>query len=161
MARTCTVCRHPDRPAIDQALINHRPFRSIAVQFSTSKSALIRHYDDHLPEALTKARAAEETAHADNLLDQVRGLRQRAGTILDTAERAGDLRAALGAIRETRACLELLLEVEGELDRRPQMNVLLSPEWVQVRTVLLVALRPYPEARRSVAECLASLESSG
>src|SRR4051812_11771148 len=116
MARTCTVCRHPDRPVIDQALINHRPFRSIAVQFSTSKSALIRHYDDHLPEALTKARAAEEMAQADDLLEQVKGLRDKAHSIVLTAEQAGDLRTALMGVRETRACLELLLEIEGELD---------------------------------------------
>ena len=160
MARTCTVCRHPDRPAVDMSLVNHRPYRHIAARFRLSTSALVRHHDDHLPATLASAKAAEETAHADDLLAQVRALRSKAMSLLLAAERQGDLRTALAGIREARACLELLLEVEGEIDRRPVVNVLVAPEWLAVRAELLDVLRGYPDARQAVAARLVALEGA-
>ena len=158
MARTCTVCRHPDRPAIDLALVNHRPYRNIAVQFRVSTSALVRHHDDHLPETLAKAKAAEETANADNLLAQVKALRNKSLSLLLAAEKAGDIRTALAGVKEARACVELLLEIEQRIDRRPTLNLLIAPEWLQARATLLEALRPYSEARAAVAAALVRLE---
>src|SRR5215210_3494991 len=128
--RHCTVCDHGDRPAVDMALVNHRPYRHIAAQFKLSTSALVRHHDDHLPEALTKAKAAAETANADDLLAQLRALRSKAMALLLKAEQAGDIRTALAGVREARSTLELLLEVEQRIDRRPTLNLLLAPEWL-------------------------------
>ncbi len=73
MARTCTICRHEKRADIDKALIARMPFRNIAGQHKVSKSALVRHLDDHIPAALLKAKDAEEIASADELLSQVGG----------------------------------------------------------------------------------------
>ena len=157
--RPCTVCTHPDRPAVDQAMVNHRPFRRISVQFGLSLSAVIRHHDDHLPEALTKAKAAEETARADDLLEQVRALRSKSLQLMLAAEKAGDLRTALAGIREARACVELLAEMSQAIDRRPTLNLLIAPEWLMVRSTLLEALGPYPEARTAVAASLVRLEA--
>ena len=144
MARRCTACAHPDRPAIDQALVNRRPFRTLAQQTGVSAWALLRHHDDHLPAELAKAQAAAEVAQADDLLDQVRALRSKALSLMLAAERQGDLRTALAGIREARACLELLLEVEGELDRRPTLNLLIDPQWLATRAMLLDALPGLP-----------------
>ena len=160
MPRVCTVCVHDDRPAVDQALVNHRPYRNIAAQFRLSTSALVRHHDDHLPETLTKAKAAEETARADDLLEQVRALRTKSLQLMLAAEKSGDLRTALAGIREARACLELLAELSQAIDRRPTLNLLIAPEWLVTRSTLLDALRPYPEARAAVAASLVRLEAS-
>lgn len=72
------VCSHKKRPDIEKALVERRPFRDIAGQHGVSKSALVRHYDDHLPSALLKAQAAREAADADALLAQVVDLRDKA-----------------------------------------------------------------------------------
>lgn len=56
--------------------------------------------------------------------------------------------------------LELLAKLRGELDERPQINVLLAPEWLTVRTALLEALWSYPEARTAVAARLQKLEAA-
>ena len=114
MPRPCTACRHPQREEIDRALVNGEPFRNIAKRFGTSSTAVFRH-KDHLPTALVKAHEAREVAHADDLLSHVRDLGERALRVLGAAEEAGDLRAATGAIREARGCLELLGKVTGEL----------------------------------------------
>ena len=158
MPRTCTVCTHPDRPALDQMLVNRQPFRHIAAQAGLSTSALVRHHDDHLPALLAQAKRAAETAQADDLLLQVKALRGKALELLRKAESEGDYRTALQGVREARACVELLLEVEGELDRRPQVHLWLAPEWLTVRGALLAALQPFPEARAAVAGRLLALE---
>ena len=157
MPRVCSVCTHPDRPAIDQALAGGKPLRETSALFRVSEDALWRHREDHLPATLAKAAEAAEAARADDLLAEVRDLKARALGILDTAEAAGDLRAAVAAIREARGCIELLAELAHELDRRPVLNVLLLPEWLQVRSALLEALQPYPEARTAVVARLETL----
>ena len=154
MARVCTVCTHPEREAIEGALVADTPSRAVADRFGLSKDAALRHKSDHLPATLVKSREAAEVAHADNLLGQVRELQARALSILDTAEATGDLRTALGAIREARGNLELLAKLLGELKEGTTLNMVVAPEWLQIRAVILTALDPYPDARLAVASAL-------
>lgn len=159
MPRTCTICTHAERAAIDAALIANEPYRHIAARFATSTGALQRHKDDHLPATLARAEAATETARGDSLLAQVQALKGKAISLLLKAEAAGDYRTALSGIREARACLELLAEMEGELNRAPQVNIILSPEWTRLRAVIIGALAPYPDARLAVAARLVDVEA--
>jgi hypothetical protein len=158
MPRRCTVCDHETRTSIETALISGAPLRDIAGRHGVSKSALERHKADHLPAGLAKAREAEEAARADDLLSEVRGLQARTLAILESAEASGEHRTALAAIAEARRNLELLGKLAGELDERPVVNVLVSAEWIVIRTVLLEALSPYPQAGTAVAERLVELE---
>jgi hypothetical protein len=159
--RSCNICTHPDREAIDEALVGGVGFSTLIAKYRVSKDSLSRHKGNHLPASLVMARAAEEVARADSLLDQVRTLQSRAYGILDKAEGTGDLRTALGAIREARGNLELLAKLLGELDERPQVNILVSPEWLSLRTKLLYALNTYPEARGSVLRVLEGVGDGG
>ena len=152
------MCDHETRTSIETALISGAPLRDIAGRYGVSKSALERHKADHLPAGLAKAREAEEAARADDLLSEVRGLQSRALAILEAAEASGEHRTALAAIAEARRNLELLGKLAGELDERPVVNVLVSAEWITIRTVLLEALSPYPQASTAVAERLVELE---
>ena len=158
MPRACTICTHPDREAIDEALVQGTPNRRIASHRDVSERAVRNHKANHLPETLVKANDAEEVAQADDLLAQVRDLQAKALGILNKAEEAGELRTALGAIREARGNLELLAKLLGELDERPQVNVLISPEWLELRAVIVTALEPHPQALRAV---VGALEGTG
>jgi hypothetical protein len=100
-----------------------------------------------------KAQEIVEVAQADALLAQVRTLHRRALAILDQSERAGDLRTALGGIREARGCLELLGRLEGELPA-PHLVLLADPAWLALQATILQALDPFPAARQAVAEAL-------
>ena len=158
MPRRCTVCNHPERNGIDQALVTGAPYRSVAKRFALSESAVYRHKTEHLPVHLLKAKEVEEAARADDLLDQVRTLQTHALDILGRAEKAGDLRTALAAISQARGNLELLGKLAGELDERPVVNLNVSPEWLDLRVLIVRALEPHPEARGAV---LSALESAG
>ncbi len=159
MPRRCTICTHKGRAKIDKALVVGEKFRHIAGQHGVSKSALVRHHDDHLPAALVKAQAATEAAQADALLAQVIDLRDKALDVLDTAQGSKDLRVALGAIREARGCVELLAKLAGQLKDAPTVNVVLMPEWRQLQAAILTALEPHIEARLAVASALSEVES--
>jgi hypothetical protein len=159
MPRVCTICTHDQRSAIDEALVGGESFRYVAERFGTSATALHRHKAEHIPPALSKAQEAQATAQADDLLAQIKGLRSKAVGLLLAAEKAGDIRTALLGVREARACLELLAEMEGELNRRPQVNILVLPEWERIRVTMLQALAPYPEARAAVAAALRGIDA--
>lgn len=159
MPRVCSVCTHPERAAIDAALLGGEPYRRIASRLGASTTALQRH-KAHIPAHLSTAHEAEAVASADDLLDQVRALQRKALDLLSKAEREGDYRTALAGVREARACLELLLEVSGELDRRSVVNIAVNPQWIQLRTVIVAALEPYPEARLAVADAIESRDGS-
>jgi len=154
MPRRCTVCDHPERHGIDEALVTGAPYRSVAKRFRLSESAVYRHKTEHLPAHLLKAREGEEVAQADDLLNQVRSLQSHALDILERAEKAGDLRTALAAISQARGNLELLAKLAGELDERPMVNLNISPQWLELRAVIVGALEPYSEARGAILRAL-------
>jgi len=178
MPRACTICSNPQRHAIDRALTSGDSYRRVAPRFAISPDATKRHAARHLPKRLTKAQAVREIAGADQLLDELRKLYARAHAILDTAEDGvmtvvrgkredavvaiPDLHAATRAIREARGCLELVAKVTGLLkDGAPSVtvNLVASPEWAALRTLILYALRPYPEALAALEAALAPREA--
>jgi hypothetical protein len=159
LARRCTVCTHPDVERINAALVaGELSYRAIAKRFGISKQAVGRHAQNHLPATLARAQDAEEVAEADDLLGQIEDLREQAQEIKDKALRANDLKTALQGIRELVRIIELLAKLRGELDERPQVNILLLPQWVTVRSVLLDALMPFPDARAAAAQALLEVD---
>jgi hypothetical protein len=154
MPRTCTVCTHAEHRAIDEALVSGAALPAIAAQYRVSQDALGRHKARHLPAAMVQAQGAAEVAHGDNLLAQVRDLQTKALGILSKAEGFGDMRTALLAIAQARACLELLAKLLGELQQEGSVSIVLAPEWVSLRAIILAALVPYPDARQAVVEAL-------
>ena len=160
MPRSCTVCAHPRREEIDRALVEGVSTAEISGRYRTvGERAVRRHRSNHLPAKLVMAEKAAEMAEADDLLDQVGDLQRRALAILDKAEAAGELKTALSAIREARGNLELLAKLLGELDERPVVNLNVSPEWLELRALIITALEPHPEALGAVVGALEGAES--
>ncbi|MGI6308457.1 MAG: hypothetical protein ACOX1X_07690 [Dethiobacteria bacterium] len=156
--RKCTICEHAKVNEINKALLAGDSFRNIAKRYGVSTAALHRHKSNHIPAALTQAREAKEVAQADNLLAQVQELQAKALSILRQAEAAGELRTALQGVREARSCLELLAKLQGELQQEGTVNITLAPAWVQLRTVILNALQPWPDARLALAAAVKEVE---
>src|SRR5215210_1712012 len=154
MPRRCSICHHGHLTEINRALVEGVAFPALVAKYRVSKDALSRHRANHLPAILVKAQQAQEVAQADDLLAEVRSLQGRALTILNKAEGVGDLRTALGAIREARGNLELLAKLVGQLDERPQVHLHLSPEWLELRTTIVGALEGHREAKEAVLNVL-------
>jgi hypothetical protein len=136
--------------------------RGIVARYGTvGHMSLQRHRKQHLPELLSKAYAAEEAARADELLTEVRRLQVKTLLMLQEAERAGDLRAALSAVREARHNIALLAEMRGELDRRPTINLVIAPEWLELRAHIVGALAHHPVAREAVLRAIKGASNGG
>ncbi len=162
MPQPGTIATHPDKAQIDAAIVAGVPNRRIATQYDVSEAAVRRYKADGLPVTLVRAKDAEDAAHADDLLAQVRDLQSRALAILDTAEAAGELRTALAAIREARGNLELLARLLGELQEGATVNLLVAaPEWLAVRGAIFAALAAHPDARAAVAHALTATAGDG
>lgn len=162
MGQRCTICSHDDRESIDEALVAGTAYRNLAERYGLSLAALSRHRNDHVSAALQAVVIEREHDAASSLLDRVESLIGRTERLLSTAEESGKVAQALGAVRELRALLELLGKASGEL--KPEglvqvLNVQTSPEWVQIRQAILMALAPHPDARVAVGAALAELEA--
>ena len=155
MPRTCSICGHEHRNAMEDAFIAGQAKRRIASQYGVSERAVRYHMREHLPALLALARDAERVARADTLLDRIEVLQSQTLAILDAPE---DQRTALAAIAQARRNLELIGEVTRELDRAGTVNVALNPEWLEIRGVIIAALEPHPSARDSVLRALEGVD---
>jgi len=50
----------------------------------------------------------------------------------------------LAAINTAANLNRTLLEVAGELKNQPTVNILLSPQWIEIRTVILASTEEFP-----------------
>jgi hypothetical protein len=157
MPRACTICTHPERHAIDKSLAGGATMRELAALYRVSPDALARHNAAHLPARLVREQRRAELVDADDLIAQVRALSARALRLLDSAEREGDRRGALSAVRETRECLGLMSKLLVPEQQQP--NQAATVAWQTACVALLAALAPFPEAKAAVAASLVQLEA--
>lgn len=84
MTRTCTVCAHPDRAAIDKALIaTGDPYRDIAGRYRLTRSALLRHKADHVTADILAAWQRERADNGAELAGELRGWMDRLTMLFD------------------------------------------------------------------------------
>ncbi len=168
----CTVCAHPERAAIDAAVLAGGSKRAVATQYGLSAEAVQRH-KAHIPPALAKAHEAKEVARADSLLGMVRSQYDRAlrhidasEQVLKQAKRSKNRRDILEAIRtagvpmrEARRNLELLAKMIGQIPPdQPHITVITSPAWVSLRVFLAKTLDGHPEAHAALLHALEEAE---
>ena len=159
MPGKCSICYHPDRESIDQALVNGASIRETGKRFNVSWQAVGRHQrDGHIIAALTQSKQAKEIACADSLLSQVTDLKGRGLSLLSQAEEVKDIRSACLAIKEVRGIFELLAKMSGELQAgrtvNNTQNVFNAPVFLEFQNTIMKALEPYPDARIAVSAAL-------
>jgi hypothetical protein len=165
VSRACTVCAHPDVFEINERLVGmggKRSNRSIAKQYGVGHSAVQRHRE-HIPKLLLQASQAEEIAQADTLLQRVEELFTEARGVLEAAKGDEDYPIVLAGIDRAHKQLELLAKLQGQLAQEgsPITNILVHPEFIEARTLIIEALRPFPEAKGAVVKALAGGDGNG
>lgn len=108
-----------------------------------------------------KAAEREEVRQALDVVTQLKAINGTCLRVLNDAVQAGDPETVLKAVDRIHRQIELQAKLLGELDERPVINVLMQPEWLQVRAVLLAALAAFPQAREAAAAALVPLEGNG
>ncbi|MGI5985298.1 MAG: hypothetical protein ACOX7O_05535, partial [Oscillospiraceae bacterium] len=92
--------------------------------------------------------------NADNLLDQIVYYEAEARRFKELAESQGDLELALKSVDRALKCLDLFARVRGIIQEQPQVNILVNPQWIELKAVIVAALRPYPDALEAVRDAL-------
>jgi hypothetical protein len=173
MGRPCVTCTHPRRYEIEKGLVEGIPYRILTEKYGPSSASLSRHRNEHLPAHLAKAHESEQakrltkleehqtarvngnTLQALDVAAQLRAINAACLEILQKSRASEKHSISLGAVDRIHRQLELQAKLLGELqDNGPTVNVLVAPEWREVRVTVLQALTPYPEARAAVAEVL-------
>lgn len=147
MTAVCTVCSHARRVEIDAEIVAGVANRRIASRFGLSEIAIRRHKAKHLPGVLELNRQEM----ADTLTAQVQMLHAETMKILARAQANNKDYPALRAIEQARGTLSLMAELLGKINTQPQINILVSPQWITLRGQLIRILAPYPEAIEAIA----------
>jgi hypothetical protein len=111
-----------------------------------------------------QAQEVKKVEHGIDVHKQLVATNAACWETLNKARTSGDGELVLRSVDRVLKQLELQAKLLGQLDERPQVSLLLAPEWVAVRTTLLNALAPHPAARADVARALLALghtESNG
>jgi len=164
MPRTCSVCVHEQRDAIDQALVNGEASTAVAARYFTvsgqplGRMAVQRHKDEHLPLRLVKAAEQEDVRAALDIVTQLKTINGASLQVLADARSANDGELALKAVDRVLRQIELQAKLLGELDDRPQVNLVLAPQWPRLVQGLRDVLAPHPAILAQVAAHLLTLE---
>ncbi len=153
----CSICENPEVEEINTQILDNQKLADISRKFAVSYDALQRHSDKCIVRALAASPTTAEVITGDKLLNQLKEAREKAVFLLDKAIDAADTRtygAPSQYLREIREQIKLWAELEGRLASQPQITIINNPEWVELRTVILIALDPYPQAREAVINAI-------
>jgi len=132
----CSICAHPARAEIDEALIAGASTPSVARDFGVGRSSVARHAAGHLAGAIAQGAQRREEASAVAILAKATELYEHCAELLvqagELVERSPDstagITAATRVIRETRATLELIARaLDVTMRSAPQEPVLTQP----------------------------------
>ena len=140
MSRACTVCASPSAGAIDELLRSGRPAQALATEFAVGQRSMQRHAKAHLDRTVAGSAGDNGQVNGDPLDELEDALRARA--------LAGDPVVA----REYR--LALSAQAAAQHAAAPTRHLATEPEWTALRSRLVMALEPFPEARRAVVDAL-------
>jgi hypothetical protein len=166
----CQVCDHPQREAIDRAIIARDSLRKIGTMFGTDKNAIKRHKDicmkRTIPAITAPVQVPEYQTPAEIAIVQqtVRSVAQRAGELVDRMEQAfkecqstKDYNILTKCSKEVREGLRLLAQLSGELSPNNQVNLQVnvptmrdSKEW----PIIIRIIERHPEIRAELNQAL-------
>ena len=172
-SKACTVCESKFRHIIEVGLANGMSGAALAAKYAVSKDAIHRHSKNHLTPVM---RAAILTAQAPSAVDletlrttETEGLlghlvaqRARLEKQNEIALEAQDVRAAVAVEGAITSNLTLVAKLMGQLVQVHDVrhsSILISPDYLALRTKLFEALRPFPDAMRAVGAALHTMES--
>jgi hypothetical protein len=169
----CSICHHERRHQIEIALTYKTPMRVLARRFDVSPHALFRHSKAHLSAAVraailtaSKPTAVDldklRTSEAEGLLSALLCQRARLQQQADMALELGSVHVAVAAEGRITESLRLTAQLTDQLVQHHDVrhiNVLVSEDYLRLRSVLVAALKPYPEAMAAVGRALHELDA--
>jgi hypothetical protein len=172
MTQRCQVCDSEHRARIELALSKRVSYDRLAKKFGLSRDAIGRHRRNHMPTQLMAALQAYgkptgvdmealKQTESEGLLQTVAAQRARLWSAVEVCEEMEDWNASARFHGQLTANLNLTAKILGEIETGNRLTInqlVVSSEYLTLRSALVRALSPYPEARRAVSEVLRQLE---
>lgn len=128
MSRYCRACFHPDRAAIDAALVEHAAgYARLAARFGLSYGGIRRHERDHLARGFQDAQELHAMIDTEALVAKLEELDGAVHRVLSRGESSGDDRLVLLAVKEGRGNVETLARIGVVCDLERRVALLESP----------------------------------
>ena len=166
------IASDPNRALIERSLAMGIPMNRVARRFGYSKPAIQR-YRDRMPQQLKAAIVAAALRPKEADLDKLK-IEESEGILGNLAHQRARLLLCQDECMEAGAatqvgylsnCIHKNIEMVGKYlglfaqhHVSTQVNILVSEDYLRLRQALTMALRPFPEARRAVADELHRLE---
>jgi hypothetical protein len=173
---TCRTCLSGERAAIEHARASGQSLKKLSARFGLSKQSIQRHFaNDHTPAIIRDKQAAIALVGAavdldqlratenDGLLRHIASARSKLYQLLDKA--GGDVKTATAVHNAITSNLTLLAKVLGQVggsSTTVNQNLIISPDYLRMRSTLLKALSPpeFRAARLAVAAALRLVEAA-
>jgi hypothetical protein len=179
MAQRCKTCRHPDAEQINIAIARGQSANSIAKQYGLTVDGVRRHkISGHVPQAILDSFLPQHGL-SDESLSQLRrdesagillSLSRQRRILLEVQDRAAKARNNEWIVKVANALhrnVELVARAVGEFAQHERavhqhnsLSVVLSPDYLRLRTGLMEIGRAHPKARSAIVALLSELEGS-
>ena len=166
MGRKSKIEAHPQSEEIIRRLASGEEYSKIVEDYPDIRYQDLDYYaQNKLPAILSKSNdlkaLADEIERADvhkgdTYLQLVIGLQKKALDALEQQNAKEDPKSWAMVSREARGYVELMGKALDRISAAPQqqINILVLPEWLELRSAIIRSLRPYPDALEAVRDAL-------
>ena len=166
MGRKSKIEAHPQSEEIIKRLASGEEYSDIVRDIPGLTWDDLDYYQKKkLPVILSKSNdlkaLADEIERADvhkgdTYLQLVIGLQKKALDALEQQNAKEDPKSWAMVSREARGYVELMGKALDRIREAPpaQITIINNPEWVELRTLIITALEPYPDARQAVVNVI-------
>jgi hypothetical protein len=173
----CTVCKHEHRALIEATRIAGASLDTISAKYGVSRDAVHRHMANHVDDDVRaeylaavplKELAAKAAAEGLSVLEYLSLIRSTLVRQMQLASSVNDRNGVATVARTLNETLRQIGAITGEMGALAARNINITnnvavlhehPEFVRLRSGLMRALAPFPDARAAAVEALRSLDA--
>ena len=132
----CSICNHPQRQKIDQALVaGSSTLAALGQEYGLSTSALQRH-KAHLQAKISRAQDQLQDNLRQGYIFQLSQFLEMAMQTARAAQTEGNSRLVLQALAQGTRLINIILKQDLQLDHRVVYEILASPQWASQASLL-------------------------
>ncbi len=150
----CKACNFPGHEEHDKALLSGKLSDSDYAQMVGCSHKSIARHRPHIVKEIAQSAKAQAVLTADELFQSVQDEAAVVRELREAARTQGDIELALKAVDRALKCIELYAKVQGLIKDQPTINILVNPQWVELRTLIIQSLEPFPEAKEAVVHAI-------
>jgi hypothetical protein len=129
MPRLCAVCAHPERQAIDRAIIAGEPKSAISRRWGLGPDAVERHAKiGHVvrnEQIIAAKNMLTPASGGDDIVEKLQELMKIVRGMMDSSIQNNQYLASLACARELVRIYELVAKLTGQLDESARVNIAL------------------------------------